>query len=252
MATTTSMTTTYAGEFAGRYISAALLSGDTIAKGGIEVIPNIKFKQVLKRVALNDIVKDQTCDFTDTSTLTLNEAILQPEFLQVNLQLCKTNFESDWEAIQMGYSAFDTMPTNFVDYFIGYNAAKVSEWIESKIWTGATASAGEFNGFQALLAADTTVIDVTAITGTIDASNVITEMGRVLDASPNAVYGQDDLGSEVKPILRLRTFERYQRSEGFGHARPRWKQKRTFRNAIYCRSASRFRCRRGLLRLILV
>jgi hypothetical protein len=193
MATTTSMTTTYAGEFAGRYISAALLSGDTIAKGGIEVIPNVKYKQVLKRVALNDIVKDQTCDFTDTSTLTLNEAILQPEFLQVNLELCKTDFESDWEAIQMGYSAFDTMPTNFVDYFIGYNAAKVSEWVESKIWTGVTANAGEFNGFQTILAADTTVIDVTAVTGGITAANVITEMGRVLDASPNAVYGKDDL-----------------------------------------------------------
>lgn len=193
MPTTTSLTTTYAGEFAGRYIAAALLSGDTIAKGGIEVVPNVKFKQVLKRVSLNDIVKDQTCDFTDTSTLTLNEAILQPEFLQVNLELCKTDFESDWEAIQMGYSAFDNLPTNFVDYFIGYNAAKVSEWVESKIWTGVTANPGEFNGFQTILAADTTVIGVTAVTGAINASNVIQEMGKVLDASPNAVYGKDDL-----------------------------------------------------------
>jgi hypothetical protein len=193
MATTTSITTTYAGEFAGRYISAALLSGDTLAKGAIEIHPNVKYKQVLKKVALNDIVKDQTCDFTDTSTLTLTESILQPEFLQVNLELCKSDFESDWEAIQMGYSAFDSLPSTFVDYFIGYNAAKVSEWVESKIWTGATANAGEFNGFQALLAADTTVIDVTAATAGISASNVITEMGKVLDATPNAVYGKDDL-----------------------------------------------------------
>ena len=193
MATTTSITTTYAGEFAGQYISAALLSGDTIAKGGITVKPNVKYKEVLKKVALDGIVKDQTCDFTDTSTLTLTEAILQPEFLQVNLELCKSDFESDWEAIQMGYSAFDSLPSNFVDYFIGYNAAKVAEWIEQKLWTGATANAGEFNGFQTLLAADTTVIDVTAATAGISASNVLTEMGKVLDAAPNAVYGKDDL-----------------------------------------------------------
>ena len=193
MATTTSITTTYAGEFAGRYISAALLSGDTLAKGAIEIHPNVKYKQVLKKVNLNDIVKDQTCDFTDTSTLTLTEAILQPEFLQVNLELCKSDFESDWEAIQMGYSAFDQLPTSFVDYFIGYNAAKVAEWVEQKIWTGSTGNAGEFNGFQTLLAADTTVIDVTAATGGITSSNVITEMGKVLDAAPNAVYGKDDL-----------------------------------------------------------
>ena len=41
MATTTSITTTYAGQFAGKYISAALLSASTIENGGIEVKPNI-------------------------------------------------------------------------------------------------------------------------------------------------------------------------------------------------------------------
>jgi hypothetical protein len=44
MATTTSITSTYAGEFAGKYISAALLSGSTIENGGISVKPNVKFK----------------------------------------------------------------------------------------------------------------------------------------------------------------------------------------------------------------
>ena len=37
MATTTSITTTYAGEFAGEYISAALLSGATLDNGLISV-----------------------------------------------------------------------------------------------------------------------------------------------------------------------------------------------------------------------
>lgn len=193
MPTTTSITTTYTGQFAGQYISAALLSGDTIAKGGLTVKPNIKFKEVIKRVELDGIVKDQTCDFTDTSTLTLTERILQPEYLQVNLELCKSDFESDWEAIQMGYSAFDVLPKNFVDYFIAYNSAKVAEWIEQKIWTGATANAGEFNGFQALLNADSTVIDVTAATAGVSASNVITELGKVIDAIPTALFGKEDL-----------------------------------------------------------
>ena len=35
MATTTNITSTYAGEFAGKYISAALLSADTIENGEI-------------------------------------------------------------------------------------------------------------------------------------------------------------------------------------------------------------------------
>ena len=50
MATTTSITTTYAGEFAGQYIAAALLEGNTIAKGGLTVKPNVKFKEVLESI----------------------------------------------------------------------------------------------------------------------------------------------------------------------------------------------------------
>jgi hypothetical protein len=101
MATTTSITTTYAGEFAGKYISAALLSGSTLSKELITIKPNVKYKEVMKKVATDDIVKNGTCDFTATSTLTLTERVLQPEEFQVNLQLCKKDFVSDWEAISM-------------------------------------------------------------------------------------------------------------------------------------------------------
>ena len=127
MATTTSITTTYAGEFAGKYISAALLSASTIDNGGIEVKPNVKFKEVIKKVSTDAIVKDATCDFDATSTVTLTEKILQPEEFQVNLQLCKKDFRSDWEAIQMGYSAFDSLPPTFADFLITHVAAKVAE-----------------------------------------------------------------------------------------------------------------------------
>ena len=73
MPTTTSISTTYAGEFAGEYISAALLSGSTIENGGITVKPNVKFKEVIKTISTDDIVKDATCDFDPTSTVTLAE-----------------------------------------------------------------------------------------------------------------------------------------------------------------------------------
>jgi hypothetical protein len=108
------ITTTYAGEFAGKYIAgAALLSGSTIANGGIEVKPNIKYKEVIKKVATSGLIVDGTCDFTNAGTVTLTERIIQPEEFQVNLELCKTPFESDWGAISMGYSAFDNLPPSF-------------------------------------------------------------------------------------------------------------------------------------------
>ena len=187
----TSITTTYAGEFAGKYISAALLSADTIEGGGITVKPNVKYKEVIKTLSTNALVKDAACDFADQSTVTLAERVLQPEEFQVNLELCKKDFHNDWEAVQMGYSAFDSLPPSFADFLIGHIAAKVAQKTEENIWQGATATAGEFDGFTALLAADADVIDVVGTT--VTAANVIDELGKVVDAIPTSVYGKEDL-----------------------------------------------------------
>jgi len=191
MATTTSITTTYAGEFAGKYISAALLSGKTLAEGNITVVPNVKYKQVMKKVATDDIVKDATCDFDDTSTLTLTERILTPEEFQVNLELCKKDFRSDWEAAQMGYSAFDNLPSSFSDFLIAHVADKVAQRMETNIWTGTNATAGQFDGFITTLGADGDVNDVTGTAST--AANIITELGKIADAIPSTVYGSEDM-----------------------------------------------------------
>jgi hypothetical protein len=194
MATTTSITTTYAGEFASKYISAALLSASTIENGGIEVMPNVKYKSVIQKIATDGIVKDATCDFSATSTVTLSERIITPEEFQVNLQLCKKDFHSTWEAVSMGYSSFDSLPPSFADFLIGHVAAKVAEKTEQNIWSGATANAGEFNGFAALLAADAALPSAQEVAGTtVTASNVIAELGKVVDAIPAKLYGKEDL-----------------------------------------------------------
>ena len=192
MATTNSITTTYAGEFAGQYISAALLSGTTLDNGLITVKPNIKFKEVLKKVASDDIVKDASCDFDPTSTLTLTERILQPDFQQVNLQLCKADFHNDWEAVQMGYSAFDSLPPSFADFLIGHVASKVAQRTEQSIWNGAAATAGQFGGFTELLLADADVTDVGG-GAAVDSSNVISKLGLVVDAIGSSLYTSEDM-----------------------------------------------------------
>ena len=195
MPTSTSITTSYAGEFSGKYISAALLSASTIENGGIEVKPNVKFKQVIKKIATDALLKDGTCDFDPTSTITLTERILQPEEFQVNLQLCKSDFRDDWEAVQMGYSSFDSLPPSFADFLMAHVAAKTAQKTEQNIWGGVTANAGEFDGLVTLMTADASVIDVvgTAVT----AANVIAELGKVVDAIPSAVYGKEDLNLYV-------------------------------------------------------
>jgi hypothetical protein len=194
MATTTSITTTYAGEFAGKYIAAALLSAPTLDKGGITIMPNVKYKQVIKRVATDGIIKNATCDFDPTSTITLTEKILQPESFQVNLQLCKTDFRSDWDAIQMGYSAFDVLPKSFADFLIAHAAEKVAAGMETSIWQGVNATAGEFAGIMTQLTTDASLPSAQEVAGTtVTADNVITELGKIVDACPAALYGKEDL-----------------------------------------------------------
>jgi hypothetical protein len=190
-----SLTTTYAGEFSGKYIAAALLSADTLDKGLITVMPNVKFKSVIQKAATDDIVKDASCDFqTDAGTLTLTEAILQPEEFQVNLDICKKDLHDSWEAEQMGFSAFDNLAPSFADFVIGHVASKVADRTEKNIWSGSTATSGQFDGFATLLDADTNLPAGQDLTGAaITSANVLDELAAVTDAIPTAVYGSDDL-----------------------------------------------------------
>jgi len=181
----------YAGEFAGKYLGAALLSASTLDAGAVSILPNVKFKAAMKVGAFADIVRSADCDFdSSTSTLTLTEKVLTPTELQVNLQICKKELHSDWEAAQMGFSAFDSLPPLFSDYVISRVAAEVAQATENSIWSGA-AGEGTFDGFSTLLANDGTVQGVTGTT--VDSSNVIEELGKIVDAANAAVLGKEDL-----------------------------------------------------------
>ena len=196
LATTVNITSTYAGEFAGKYISAALLSSSTIEDGGVTVMPNVKYKSVIQRVETGNLIADGTCDFTPSSNVDLTEIVIQPEEFQVNLQLCKSDFINTWEAAQMGFSAFNPngLPTSFADYLVGYVAGKVAAANETNIWTGnlGGAQAGEYNGLETLAAADATVIDVPTPVA-LTAANIIDKMQSVVDLIPNALFGKEDL-----------------------------------------------------------
>lgn len=210
-----SITTSYEGQYLGQIISAALLSGDTIDKGGITVKPNVKYKEVVKKLDTTGIVTDATCDFTVTADqITLSERILQVEPYQVNLQICKKDFLSDYLALEMGNSAYTNLPTSFADYIMAHVVAKVAEKTEQNIWGGVAANAGEFDGLTVQALADTNVNDVPGVTATaFTADNIIDELGKVVDAIPAAVYGKEDLHL----YLPTGAFQKYVRAlGGFG------------------------------------
>ena len=195
------ITSTYAGE-AGPYIAAALLSAKTLDNKLITIHPNVKFKEVLQKLALSGIVQDASCEFVTSGSVTLTERILEPKELQVNLSLCKQEFVDSWASLQLGYSAFDTIPATFNDYLISYTGQFVGQATEEAIWAG-TATNGSFIGFQTLLSASVAAGGATAVlpaktgsvidSGSITSANVINKLGNVYDTIPSAVYGKEDL-----------------------------------------------------------
>ena len=189
------VTSNYAGEAAQGYISAALLSGTTLAENNLTILNNVKYKTNLRKITVagtaGNLMADSTCDFTDSGTVTYADKALEPKDMDVNIQICKEDFLATWEGEQMTAGLNGTLPTSFADYLIAQTAARVSAEIETSIWQGDSANNGEFDGFQKLLLADADVVDVAGVP--LNAGVIVAQIQAVVDAIPNAVFGKEDL-----------------------------------------------------------
>lgn len=186
MSTTTSISTSYNGQYAGEIISRALFSASTLENNLISFRPNVKFKRILKRLSTGSLIQAAGCDFDANSSVTLDERELEVVKLKVNLQVCKDDFLDDYLALEMRDSAHGDLPKSFGDFLIGEMRAKVANEMETKIWQSST----DFDGFETLFAADGTVIDVTATA--ITSGNVVEELGKVHAAIPVSLITNPD------------------------------------------------------------
>jgi len=192
MATTTSLTTTYAGREAAGYIRAAFLSNESL--NAVTFKENIEYKQVVRKLVDNVTFANATCDFTPTGTVTLTERILTLEKFQVHRQLCKKDFLADWEAKseQDGF-----LHASLTDALIANVMAGVAANNEVVMWQGVNATAGEYAGFETLFLADAAVLDV-ASPEAITTANVIEEMNRLVLTLPTRVRRATE-----KPVIAV-------------------------------------------------
>tara|TARA_R110000868_G_scaffold133859_4_gene345589 strand:- start:292 stop:1281 length:990 start_codon:yes stop_codon:yes gene_type:complete len=198
--------TSYSGEAAAGYIAAALLSANTLDKKLVTIMPNVKYKSVIQKISVASLVNDASCDFiTNTGSVTIAEQVLTPKELQVNLQLCKQEFVASWEALQLGFSAFDEIPKSFNDFLVSYVGGKVAEATEQNIWQG-TSTNGSFSGFQTILSASVAAGGATAvlparttggssaiISGSVTSANIVSKLDSIVQTIPTTVYGKQDL-----------------------------------------------------------
>jgi len=194
MSSTTNITTTYAGEYAKKWVSAALLNATTIQNGLIDVMPGIKYKATINKMSTDDILTDASCDFDPSGTVTISERTLTPKELKVNRVLCKKNFHDTWLSMEQGLSQHDVLPKSFADYLVAYISDKVAAKNEYNIWRGVSTNLGEFDGFCTLLASEANQPAAQEIAGTtLSESNIIDELKKVYGAITPEMFAQPSL-----------------------------------------------------------
>jgi hypothetical protein len=185
---------TYAGLWSGKYVAAALLSGETLAKELITLHPNVAYKEVIRNWQNSVSIDAATCDYTDSSSVTLGEYVLTTVEKQVNLTLCKNNLRTTWESAQAGFSAFEKLPATFEEFLLAQVAAEVAQGVELGIWKTNTFYTG---GMVQYLIDNSSI--VRPFSGATSGSNVVARLQEALDYSPAALYGKEGYQYYVGP-----------------------------------------------------
>lgn len=182
MPTTTSLTTTYAGELAGEIVAKALLQN--VSAQYVTMKPNVPYKSVVRKIDDTVSFAAGTCDFTPTGTITLTERILTLEEFQVQRQICKKDFFIDWTTADVMSGRVNTQ---IQDAIIGRLVGGIAAANETIMWSGVNATAGQYDGFETIIKAAPGTIS--AGSGALNDTNIIATIWDVINTAPAAVKG---------------------------------------------------------------
>ena len=192
------ITSNYAGNAALPYVAPAILSGDTIANGYVEVLENVRYKANLRKfdgVAL----QAAGCEFSNSAgSLTLSDVVLTTTALQVNEQVCNKDLRTAWEANQMRGQSSNS-PADFQAFAAQYVAAKVAEGVERNLWQGNYAfddggtdgTYTSFDGICNLIVAGTPGHE-DLLTGATTSSTILDRLTTLAADIPDVLAGDPD------------------------------------------------------------
>ena len=187
--------TTYAGSQALPYVTAAVKSNDTIAKGYVRQMDGLAgSKAVISSLVTTDPIVGATgaCNFSDAGTTTLGERVLTLTDLKVNREVCRATVWPTWVGENMRRESDAGLPNSFSDFLLEVVANQASAQIENGIWvadtgnifgTGFLSDDGAFDqaGLSASATADFTQVTMNAGAATTNA-NIDTALSAVYDS----------------------------------------------------------------------
>lgn len=185
MATSLSLTTSYAGKYAGEYIRAAFLANESLQH--VTVKENIDWRQVVKRLTDDIAFEAPTCDFAPLGDITIDERWLTLKKFQLQRNVCKDDFLDDWAA---GDYQRGNLEAALSDNIIANMLEGLAQYNETTLWTGDGALATQYDGLLRLMEADATVQK--PIAAAITTANIFTVLQTVVDLQLDAVKGANE------------------------------------------------------------
>ena len=184
---------TYAGELSLPYVTAALRSPDTIAKGYVRTIDGLNAKAVINNLACSNPIVAAACSFSSGDDTSLTEQVLTLTDLKVNEEICRGTIFPTW--IGQGMDRNGNLPQEFGDFLLQVVAGKAAAQLEIGIWqgsspvgTGVLSDDGDQDdaGADASALKDFSEVD---FADALAATDILTDMASVYDAVASNVSG---------------------------------------------------------------
>lgn len=175
-------------------------------------LPGIKSKTKIATTSFSSLLKDSSCDFV-AGDQTLSAITIDVTAVSALAEICRFDIEASYLSLAMakGSSAsFEVQP--FMSFYWDEMAKEISAEIEGQRWqgntatasfTGATAYLKLVDGYEKLLAADATVLDVTATATTVSnvLDNIAAVYSKMATSAPQLINRTSDLRLYVSPNI---------------------------------------------------
>ena len=187
------ITSTYAGEDVGAWIMKALVGGDTLAANAVTLIPNIKYKSIVNRLIVGNLLQADSCAWNEQGTVTIDERALFPAAHKVNQSLCVTDLEQTWISANMRAGALnDDIPAPLNEFIVEMMIKRIAGDIDALIWNADSGVTDEFDGIITKLVSDGGYL-APAIPAAITSANVIAYLQEMYDLIPAEIIMDDDM-----------------------------------------------------------
>jgi len=136
---------TYAGKLALPYVTAAVKSPDTVAKGYVRTIDGLNAKAVISNLGISDPIVSAACSFSSSNDTSLTEQVLTLTDYKVNEEICRGTIFPTWIGENMDRNG--NLPGTFEDFLLSTVAGKAGEQLEKGIWMGKVDNTNNSVGF---------------------------------------------------------------------------------------------------------